>query len=162
MDLLRRIPPFFLLSLALPALLQGQSVCTDFTTDPSFEGFNGVAGPVPAAKNCAGNLFACYPPELSGARYETLPAGCDPKIQACTVRATVPTRFPGNSQNGQSLGAKLEWQRASDGVEVGECGGVPGIVILNEQLESWLQVNNFSCANPAGTQTSGMYTYFAE
>jgi len=125
-------------------------------------GFDAGPGTIDKAKNCVG-LFCCYPPELSGVQYE-LGAGCDPTAGACSVRAIVPSRFPGNHNNTLAAGyydspIKLLWTDSADGF-VGACGNA-GARIQVDEGDAWIQATNFSCANPEGTQNADTYTLTA-
>ena len=91
-------------------------------------GFDPLAGSLPRDANCActNNCmtgFRCYPPVLGGAAYELRPAGCNPKAQACTVRATLEVDFPGNNQGllTPGSGAYLDWTNAASS-PIGSCG----------------------------------------
>ena len=116
-------------ALAAPAI--GQSTCSDFAGGIHI-GYDALAGTVPkdpancACTNGCTQGFHCYPPVLDGVTYDVLPAGCNPKTQSCTVRATVPVTFPGNSQGllTPGSGAHLDWSNATAGQEaVGLCAG---------------------------------------
>jgi RHS repeat-associated protein len=128
-------------------------------------GFDPLSGSTARDANCACTNqctvgFRCYPPVLGGASYELLPAGCNPKIQGCTVRATVPTDFPGNSQSLQAVGggAHVDWLNSAN-VNVGTCGRI-GFEIFGDKGNAWIEVGGFSCAgSAAGADT---YTILAQ
>src|SRR5215204_798314 len=67
-------------------------------------GIDETSGSTSKPANCSG-LFRCYPPVLGGASYATLPAGCNPKTQPCSVRATVPVEFPGHAESPDAVGS---------------------------------------------------------
>ena len=116
-------------------------------------GFDFGAGTVDASRNCV-NLFWCHPPEPGGVEYQILPIGCDPTVGGCTVRATVPLRFPGNRNNSTAIGffdspAKLLWQGAGGGF-VGSCGNF-GARIQVDEGDAWIE-RSFACGNTGGGQ----------
>ncbi|HEX6899358.1 MAG TPA: RHS repeat-associated core domain-containing protein [Thermoanaerobaculia bacterium] len=118
-----------------------------------------TAGSTSRAANCVG-LYRCYPPVLGGVSYEILPAGCNPKAQSCSVRATVPAEFPGHAESPDDIGsgALLQWKDAQSAV-VGACGLV-GSEIFFERGDAWIQIGGFSCA--AGASLAGEYTLQAD
>ena len=137
---LRAIP-----GLALIAALTSSSPALSQVCQPGgFHGYTPLPGPVPAARNCV-NLFWCHPPQLVLVGYETLPAGCDPTLGSCTVRANVDGTFPGSSGNSLAIGffdspTKLTWSLG--GGFVGSCGNA-GARIQNDQGRAWLEAGNF-------------------
>ncbi|HKI05360.1 MAG TPA: RHS repeat-associated core domain-containing protein [Thermoanaerobaculia bacterium] len=157
-----RLPALLLAFLAaVPA--GAQDICSSFGSlvtvgfDPS---------PVPSHRdpaNCACTMgckvgLHCYPPELDAAAYEIRPAGCNPKARACTVRATVSTTFPGNSQGllTPGSGARLDWRNSASSV-VGSCGYLTRD-IFEDQGGSWIETG-FSCAG--GSLGAGAYSLLA-
>ncbi|MEE8522494.1 MAG: hypothetical protein V3T72_01080, partial [Thermoanaerobaculia bacterium] len=106
-------------------------------------GFDFGAGSVPAGINCIGFLW-CHPPELDPVRYDAEPPGCDPELGACSVRAVVPARFPGNSNNHSGIypdsPVKLTWTDSGGGF-VGSCGNF-GARIQVDEGEAWIQASN--------------------
>jgi hypothetical protein len=142
------------LLLASPAAAQ---LCQSFGNG-IFVGFDTVDGMESREANCACGFtceegLRCYPPILTDAIYETLPLGCNPKTQACTVRATVPVTFPGNSQGlgTPGSGAYLDWTGLT-AVAVASCGYF-GQQIFADRGNAWIQVSGFTCASGAATAT---------
>ncbi|HEY2293451.1 MAG TPA: hypothetical protein VGM86_22335, partial [Thermoanaerobaculia bacterium] len=150
------------LLLAAPA---GAQYCA--ATGPVNLGFDPLSGAFPQSCNCsctgpgATTGFRCYPPVLGGPSYEVLPAGCNPKAQACTVRATLEVDFPGNSQGLKTpgSGAFLDWSNAAAS-PVGSCGYVGTTEIFVDQGSAWIEVGGFTCS--AGASTAGSYTLLAQ
>ncbi|HEY4597729.1 MAG TPA: hypothetical protein VIJ02_15120, partial [Thermoanaerobaculia bacterium] len=143
-----------------------QSTCSDFASGIHV-GFDPIAGAVPmdpancaCTNNCAQG-FHCYPPVLGGASYSVSPAGCNPKTTACTVRATVPVTFPGNSEGllTPGSGAHLDWSNAASTV-VGNCGYNLGSEIFGDQGSAWIQISGFTCSG--GAAAGGSYTLLAQ
>jgi len=128
-------------------------------------GFDPLSGPLPKDCNCSCTGtdrmtgFRCYPPVLGGPSYVLEPAGCNPKTQACTVRATLEVDFPGNSQGllTPGSGAYLDWSSASS--PVGSCGYL-GSDILVDKGSAWIEVGGFTCS--AGASAAGSYTLLAQ
>jgi RHS repeat-associated protein len=128
-------------------------------------GFDALTGSVPMDANCSCTQnctrgFRCYPPILDGPSYQLFPAGCNPKAQSCTVRATVPVQFPGNSQGllTPGSGARLDWTNATTTL-VGSCGYLGGD-IFNDKGSAWIEVGGFTCS--AGPASAGSYTLLAQ
>lgn len=129
-------------------------------------GFDPLAGSIPKDANCSctnGCMtgFRCYPPVLGGASYETRPAGCNPRTQACTVRATLGVDFPGNSQGllTPGSGAYLDWSNAASS-PVGSCGYPGGNQIFVDKGSAWIEVGGFTCSG--GAAAAGPYTLLAQ
>jgi YD repeat-containing protein len=145
-----------------PLHAQGDPFCVDLS-GVAHVGFDYTSGTITQPANCACTDsctvgFRCYPPVLAAVQYELLPAGCDPTATACTVRATVPTQYPGNSQSIELLGSggHLNWT-SSGGSDVGTCG-FAGAEIYGDEGNAWIEVSNFSCAAPSGTETPDTYS----
>ncbi len=135
------------LALAAPA---GAQYCA--ATGPVNVGFDPLSGSIPKDANCSCTNscmtgFRCYPPLLAGASYETRPAGCNPKTQACTVRATVAVDFPGNRQGllTPGSGAYLDWTNAASS-PVGSCGYPGSNEIFVDKGSAWIEVGGFTCS----------------
>ncbi len=142
-----------------------QDTCSDFAS--AHLGFDPIAGAVPmdpancaCTNNCAQG-FHCYPPMLGGASYSVSPAGCNPKTTACTVRATLPVTFPGNSEGllTPGSGAHLDWSDASSSV-VGSCGYNLGSEIFGDQGNAWIEISGFTCSG--GAAAGGSYSLLAQ
>jgi RHS repeat-associated protein len=76
--------------------------------------------------NCSDGIRTrVYTPAAGGVVYELSPAGCDPTVQACAVRARVGMTTAGNSANSQTFDSivKVFWLN-SGGATVGTCGNV--------------------------------------
>jgi YD repeat-containing protein len=152
-------------ALLLVAPAGAQDTCSDFGGAVHL-GFDPIAGAVPMdPANCACTQgctvgFHCYPPVLGGTTYEVMPVGCNPKTQACTVRATVPVTFPGNSQGLKSAGsgAKLDWSSSAPAA-VGSCGYNLGAEIFGDQGSAWIQISGFTCSGALAADT---YTLLAQ
>jgi RHS repeat-associated protein len=148
------------LLLAAPA---GAQYCA--ATGPVNLGFDPLSGSISKDANCSctNNCttgFRCYPPVLGGASYELRPAGCNPKIQSCTVRATLEVDFPGNSQGllTPGSGAYLDWSSISS--PVGSCGYPGGNEIFVDKGSAWIEVGGFTCS--AGANAAGSYSLLAQ
>ncbi len=88
-------------------------------------GFTNLSGNINASANCDG-IFRCYQPITYDVEYRVRPAGCDPAIEECTVRAVMPMDFRGNHNNTTSIGfadspVKLRWTYPL-GAFAGACG----------------------------------------
>lgn len=144
------------LLLAAPAGAQGVSCVGSAGVSV---GIDETPGSTSKPENCSGG-FRCYPPELNGVFYESLPAGCNPKTQPCLVRATVPVELPGHAEspNAVGSGAQLQWKNAASAV-VGFCGTL-GSEIFFEQGNAWIQISGFRCST--GASLAGAYTLQAE
>ncbi len=150
--------------LLLPAWAGAQSTCSDIggSVHVGFDATSGTSTAMPANCACTNNCtsgYRCYKPILDGTSYEILPAGCNPKILACTVRATVPVQFPANSQGllTAGSGAKLDWSNGA-GTNVGACGYL-GDEIFVDSGNAWIQISGFTCS---GAPASDTYTLLAQ
>ena len=122
--------------------------------------------------NCIG-AFHCYEPERIGlgkdyyavenCEINTRPESCnecDPELGTCSVRGVIQVKLQGLHHNHEYPGgfgqpwAQVEWRLGE--TFVGACGGL-GHVILNDYVETWLQVSGFSCDDPDGVLTGGAY-----
>jgi hypothetical protein len=153
-----------LLAFALLAGPAGAQYCA--ATGPVNLGFDPLSGSIPKDCNCSCTGtdrmtgFRCYPPVLGGPSYELRPAGCNPKTQACTVRATLEVDFPGNSQGLMTpgSGAYLDWSGASS--SAGSCGYPGGNEIFTDKGSAWIEVGGFTCSG--GASAAGSYSLLAQ
>ncbi len=114
-------------------------------------GFTNISGDINASANCDG-IFRCYQPITYDVEYRVRPAGCDPAIEECTVRAVMPMDFRGNHNNTTSIGfadspVKLRWTYPL-GAFAGACGNA-GARIQTDRGEAWIE-RNFRCGVSSG------------
>ncbi|HYX25507.1 MAG TPA: hypothetical protein VFC23_15255, partial [Thermoanaerobaculia bacterium] len=148
----------------LAPVAAGAQPCAD-TGGVVHVGFDALSGTTAEIANCACTSnctvgFRCYQPILGGATYDLLPAGCNPRTQSCTVRATVFTNFPGNGQSLQAVGggAHLDWFNSAS-ANVGSCGRI-GSELFGDQGNAWIQLGGFTCAS--GSLGNDTYTLLAQ
>lgn len=141
-----------LLLLAMPEGDDGSCYQSEPGPDSGFR----ITGKEDGLRNCV-NLFYCEAPELGQPRYEAM-GGCNPAVQSCTVRASVPSVFPGNAGNtfGSASVVVTRWWTPSVGATLrGGCGSF-GNQFLSEKGEAWIEIG-FSCAAPGSSPWAGEY-----
>lgn len=143
-----------LLGLGTPQAEDGS--CQDAGPDIGFL----ITGTQTGAKNCD-MVFYCEPPELGAPVYE-IDGICDPMVQSCTVKASVPSVFPGNSNNtfGSASVDVIQWWSPVEGAALrGFCGSF-GNKFLSEKGDAFIKIG-FSCANPNSSPFAGDYELVA-